>query len=371
MTLQILRALFVLFMASIGYNYVNKSPGVFGESTGLALAFAVVLSVLVLAMDILSSRRKLLAFSGVVAGLLVGLAIAYILSFTVGWLVDVVMPTGGKGDNEVRKQLVSFFTLLMAVICCYLAISFIMQSKDDVRFIIPYVEFAKQSKGSRPMVLDTSALIDGRIQDIVETGVVDSRLVVPRFVLEELQALADCPDKLKRNRGRRGLEVLSKLQGNRKVDVVIYESPSHEEDDSPVDQRLLSTSAEMEARLLTTDFNLQKIAQVRGVEVINLNDLAAAMKPVVLPGERITVQLIKLGEQPGQAVGYLDDGTMVVVDQGRPLIGKAEVEATVTGVVQTSAGRMVFGQLGDAPQVARRGRRQIEGSGSEPPDLES
>src|SRR5438874_7446820 len=237
--------------------------------------------------------------------------------------------------------------MLIAVCACYLSISFILQTKDDFRFIIPYVEFSKATKGARPIVVDTSVLIDGRITDIAGTGIIESQLVVPQFVLLELQQIADSADKLKRNRGRRGLDALAKLRANPRVDVAIFD-PHREEPAATVDQRLMNLAQELGARVLTSDFNLNKVAQLRGVDVINVNDLANALKPAVLPGERMSVRIQKRGEDAGQGVGYLDDGTMVVVEQGAGHLGE-EVEFTVTNTRQTSAGKMIFGRLGEAP----------------------
>jgi uncharacterized protein YacL len=329
MTMHLLRALFVLVMFAIGYQ--------------LAPAFApiaITLAVIVLAVDILSSRRKLLALSGMLVGMLVGLILAGALGYVAEWIVDAFF-------RNRAEQLTPFLKGILNVVCCYLAISFILQTKDDIRFIIPYVEFAKQTKGVRPLLVDTSALVDGRMVDLAEIGLIDCRVLVPRFVLDELHAIADSSDRLRRNRGRRGLDVLAKLQANRKVDVSIFEGAPHLESDQTVDHKLVTLAAEMEARVLTTDFNLNKVAHLRGVDVINLNELAQALKPVVLPGERLAVQLIKAGEQHGQGVGYLDDGTMVVIEQARQFIGGGEVEAQVTSVVQTSAGRMIFGRLAE------------------------
>jgi uncharacterized protein YacL len=212
------------------------------------------------------------------------------------------------------------------------------------------VEFSKQVRGARPIIVDTSAIIDGRILDVADTGVLESRLIVPRFVLHELQLVADHGDKLKRNRGRRGLDVLNKLQSNRKVEVILYDWTGHAspEETEDTDQKLLALSKELNGRLMTTDFNLSKVAQVRGVDVININELAGALRPTVLPGERLHVKLVKAGEDPSQGVGFLDDGTMVVVEQGRSHLND-DVELTVTNVLQTSSGRMIFGRLTNAP----------------------
>ncbi len=362
MTLHLIRALFVLLMASIGWAYLSgpdpSKPGPFGPENALAIfAVPVVIAVLVLAIDIFSSRRKLLALSAILFGTLVGLVLAYILGYAVVWIVERFVPTSGP----VREALAGYFKMLLNIVCCYLMISFILQTKDDIRFIIPYVMFARQTRGQRPLLLDTNVLIDGRIADLADVGLIDSRLIVPRIVLDELQKLADSSDKLKRNRGRRGLEMVARLQSNRKVEVVIYEGTARNAEHEPIDQQLLMLAAEMDGRLFTNDTNLSKVAQLRGVTVVNINDLANAMKPVVLPGEMVKVNLIKPGEQPGQAVGYLEDGTMVVVEQARQFIGAGECEATVTSMVQTSAGRMIFGRLdgqanenGKATQQSRR-----------------
>jgi uncharacterized protein YacL len=260
----------------------------------------------------------------------------------------VVPPSGARSVIVAAK-------LMLGVICCYLAISFILQTKDDIRFVIPYVEFAKQTRGVRPLLLDTSVIIDGRIADICDTRIVDSPLLIPRFVLQELQTIADSSDKLKRNRGRRGLDMLNKLQTNDKVEIKISDArlPSVDEA-ADVDQKLVELAKKIDGRIVTNDYNLNKIAQLRGVEVININDLANAMKPVLMPGEALTVKIIKPGEQAGQGIGYLEDGTMVVAENSREKINQ-EVALTVTSVLQTSAGRMIFGRPeGDAPRP--RGR---------------
>jgi len=226
----------------------------------------------------------------------------------------------------------------------YLVISFVMQTKDDFRFIIPYVEFAKQTRGPRAVLLDTSVIIDGRIADMVDTEFFKFQLTIPRFVLDELQDLADSADKLRRNRGRRGLDILARLRRSDKADLQILDTRLREvaQSDS-VDSKLVALAQHLGGRVMTNDYNLNKVAQLRGVEVMNINDLANALKTVVLPGESLSVTVLKPGEEPGQGVGYLPDGTMVVVEQGREQIGK-EVSLVVTSVLQTSAGRMVFGR---------------------------
>jgi uncharacterized protein YacL len=265
----------------------------------------------------------------------------YGFSLAIPLVVEAYMP---YASDAQRLAISSNVDIVIGVVLTYLAISFVLQTKDDFRFIIPYVEFSKQTKGSRPMLLDTSVLIDGRVADIAETGILESRLIVPRFVLSELQTVADSGDKLKRNRGRRGLDVLQRLQSNKRTEVIMYDSSARDAGPEDVDAKLMNLAAELSGRVLTNDFNLNKVASLRGVDVININDLANALKPVVLPGERMTVRLLKPGESPGQGVGYLVDGTMVVVEQGRPHLNE-EIEFTVTSVLQTSAGKMIFGRL--------------------------
>jgi len=274
-------------------------------------------------------------------------------------------PRGSTMSN--RDMVVRNMNLVLGCVSCYLSISFILQTKDDFRFIIPYVEFNKQTKGSRPILLDTSILIDGRITDIGSTGIFESQLIVPRFVLDELQLVADSSDKLKRNRGRRGLDVLAKLRALPQVEVFIYDHSVHSETEvEGVDQKLLALAKQLNGRVLTTDFNLNKVAQLRGVDVININDLANALKPVVLPGERMHVRLVKNGEEAGQGVGYLDDGTMVVVEQGAGNLDR-EVEFVVTNTRQTSAGKMIFGRVADGQSSAAPAGAPAKALGSATP----
>ncbi len=188
-------------------------------------------------------------------------------------------------------------------------------------------------------VLDTSVIIDGRIEDLVQTGFVEGQLVIPQFVLEELQQIADSADNLRRRKGRRGLDVLRALRDNSELDVQIVDTDFPEI--SAVDRKLIQLAKELEADLLTTDFNLNKVAQVEDIQVLNINKLANAVKPRFIPGEELEVEVIDRGEEIGQGVGYLDDGTMVVIENGRRFIGKT-VRATVSSSLQTDAGKMLF-----------------------------
>ena len=309
---------------------------------------------LIVVTDVLVRNKQITTLSALYFGLLLGMLLGNILSTALEpFLFDWQGPPPRAGevsglDREQSKQR-RLVTLLITLGCCYVCVSTLLQTKDEFRFIIPYVEFSRQIKGARPLVLDTSVIIDGRIADICDTRFVDTKMLVPRFVLQELQSVADSSDKLKRNRGRRGLDMLKRMQGNAKIDLQIHEANLPEvREATKVDERLVAFAKALGARVVTNDYNLNKIAQLQGVEVINLNELANALKSVALPGEVLSVKLVKPGEPPTQGVGYLEDGTMVVVEQGRPYLG-TEVAITVTSVLQTPAGRMIFGRLEGRP----------------------
>ena len=205
---------------------------------------------------------------------------------------------------------------------------------------IPGLDRIVEDSGSKnTKILDTSVIIDGRVADISEAGFLEGPLIIPQFVLKELQQIADSPDSLKRNRGRRGLDILQRMQKNMEIDIQFLDQdfPKIKE----VDAKIVALGKELDAKVLTNDFNLNKVAELQGVGVLNINQLANAVKPVVLPGEMMNVYILKEGKEAGQGVAYLDDGTMVVVDNARRLIGKS-LDVLVTSVLQTTAGRMIF-----------------------------
>jgi uncharacterized protein YacL len=262
-----------------------------------------------------------------------------------GALVNVVNMINESWGLGLSPGVVASIRAMMVICICYLTISVVMRTKDDVRFVIPYVEFAKQTKGMRPLVLDTSAIVDGRIADLCQSKLFDAAVLVPRFVLNELQLIADSADKLKRQRGRRGLDILNKMQSNPGMDVEIDDSVIAEvEELRGVDQKIVSFAKINNGRVVTTDYNLSKVAQVRGVDVLNINDLASMLKVVALPGEPMTIKIIKPGEESDQGIGYLEDGTMVVVEGARNKIGR-DISIGVTSSLQTSAGKMIFGKF--------------------------
>ena len=359
--LMVLRGFFIILSVGIAFTmagFLNEEGSLRTDimqgfwAIGF-LAAAVGLSF----VDKLFTRKTMPIVAAVVFGLLVGGFIAYLL----GIPFELLM--AGYVKQEGNQALVTGGKLLMTVVICYLTISFVVRTRDNFRFIIPYIEFAKEVKGLKPLVLDTSVIIDGRIADVVETHIITSPLVIPRFVLQELHNVSDSADKLKRNRGRRGLDMLNRLQTSVNADVHINETVL--EPGEKVDEKLVELSKNLGGSLITNDFNLNKLATLQGVEVININDLAQALRPVILPGEAMQVKVVKAGEGYDQGVGYLEDGTMVVVEHGRASIGST-VGIVVTSLIQTSAGRMIFGKIEGAGNSGgdRRGSGSSNSSSS-------
>jgi len=331
-------AVFAIVQASESDSFLSEYPGAqkFVRSHKEATFVLLMLATQVLTViDIIFPRKRIDVISAVYFGALVGWLLSYLLySAVVTFLVAARFP----------PELANVPAVLLGIMMPYLCISFLLQTKDDFRFIIPYVEFAKEVKGGRPIIVDTSSLIDGRISDFMDTNVLDNELVIPNFVLEELQSIADSNDKMRRVRGRRGLEVLTKLQQNPKVEVRLLDARDKELSEMTVDLRLVALAKRMTGRIITNDFNLNKVAGVQGVDVINLNDVSNSLKPRYLPGELLRLKIIREGEGIAQGVGYLDDGTMVVVEQASSMVGK-EIDVAVTSMLQNSSGRMIFGRM--------------------------
>jgi uncharacterized protein YacL len=345
--IKVIRVIFLILVTLVGVAYVHAAP----DWTSWTLTLGgVTVSFVIIALDVLYPQKKLTVLSGVLFGLLVGV----LVSVSLGYLLEQAVKTFLDIDSfsPSDKVLMECIRLLMSLIIVYITVSFILQTKDDFRFIIPYVEFQRATKGPRPILLDTSVIIDGRIADMAATGMFETQLVVPRFVLQELQTIADSGDRLKRSRGRRGLEVLEKLKALPRIELRFWDGtltqlPQDVADEisgGGVDQKLVALAQQEHARIMTNDFNLNKVAGLRGIAVININSIAEALKPVVLPGETMTVRIIKPGENVGQGVGYLVDGTMVVVEGGRDKVGQ-EVEVVVTNMIQNAAGKMIFGRM--------------------------
>ena len=326
------RLMFVFILAGVGTILIR-----FNENDGPGyLPYFVMFGTLlvaagVIALDMFFEKKRIEIVTAIYFGLLVGMLLTYLL-----WVA--LMPMLAN-----TQQAPAFF-LMLAVILCYICISMLLQTKDDFRFVIPYVEFVRELKGTHPLILDTSCIIDGRIAQLADTAILDSQLIMPQFVLRELQGIADSSDKLRRVRGRRGLDILNTLQNHDKLEFVIYDREQSEWAGLPVDMKLVLLAKQMDGKLVTGDFNLNKVAKVHNVPVINLNDIANALRPQFLPGEAFHLRIVKAGEGHDQGIGYLDDGTMVVVEGGRERIGK-ECDVTVTSNLQTQSGRMIFARI--------------------------
>ena len=341
MLLLILRLLYLVISAGAILAYIRTDDVVGGESTlpriieqNKVAAFFVLLflSQSVTIVDLLIRKKRIEVISAVYFGILVGVLLAYLM---IQALTPIVPTT-----NPFNTVVVLITLLIMPYIC----VSLLLQTKDDFRFVIPYVEFQRDLKSGRPLVVDSSSLIDGRIADVIETQIIESQLIVPDFVLAEVQDIADSSDKNRRIRGRRGLEVLAKMQQSRFVDVRVQETLRTDFKMMTVDQKVVALAKQLRGGVITNDFNLNKVASVQGIPVINLNDVSNALKPRYIPGERLQIKVIKEGEINTQGVGYLDDGTMVVCENASHLLGK-DISVIVTSVLQSSAGRMIFGKM--------------------------
>ena len=339
MLLYLVRIVYFCICAGAIATYVNPGEktdhtvGFVDEHSLISFFVLLLLTQIVTVVDVFIPRKRVDMISAVYLGILIGALLSYLLIGAMNPLLEIKA-------LEPYKTGINILTSLMIT---YFSVSFLLQTKDDFRFVIPYVEFARELKGGKPLIIDSSALIDGRIADVADTRILDSKMLVPEFILKEVQDIADSTDKNRRVRGRRGLDVLSKLQNNPNVEISVYETSANGGGHS-VDQRLVVLAKELGGRVVTNDFNLNKVANVQGVAVINLNDVANALKPRYLPGDHLNIKVIKEGESHGQGVGYLDDGTMVVCDQSSHLIGK-DIQAVVTSVLQSSAGRMIFAKL--------------------------
>ncbi len=332
--LVVLRCFFIVITAGLATWFVRSD--ILPASTPVWAPWLIFFSALIIAggaiaVDVFVPRKRIDIITAVYFGVLIGLILTYAITIALSPLME---------NNPYSDAI----NAVIGVVICYTCISMLIQTKDDFRFIIPYVEFSKEVKGLKPYVLDTSVIIDGRIADLIETNTFDNPLIMPRFVLAELQGIADSNDRLRRARGRRGLDVLNRMRTDEHVEMQILDRESAEMDGQPVDMKLVLLAKELGAKIVTGDYNLNKVARLHSVEVINLNDIANSLKPVYLPGEQFDVKIVKAGESPGQGVGYLEDGTMIVVEGGRDHIHET-VRLAVTSVLQTSAGRMIFGRF--------------------------
>lgn len=338
LTVNLLRVLFITFFGAIGGIVTSETQGssVPGLLVGLLFGLVIVLA------DRLLKGFSLRAFSSATFGLLLGLLFATLL----------------MASDILRYQSDTVQWAARLVVYCtfgYLGMMLAMRSnRDEFSLIIPYVRFARETTQHEPIIVDTNIIIDGRIADLCATGFLSRALIVPRFVLGELQTLADSRDPLKRERGRRGLDILNKLQQSREIDLTIHETSG--DADLSTDARLVRTAKILQARLLTNDHALCQVARLQQVGTLNLADLARALRPNAIAGDELELNLVKEGREAHQAVGYLPDGTMIVVNHARPQLGKT-VAVIVSSALQTGAGRIIFAELtesGSRPAAAAK-----------------
>ena len=330
LTVNLLRALFLTFCAAIGgivtaETQRNAIPGIL---IGAVFALLLVLS------DRLLKGFSLRAFSSATFGLMLGLLFANLL------MASQILRYQPESTQWAAR-------LIVYSAFAYLGMMLAMRSsRDEFSLIIPYVRFARETTQREPLVVDTNVIIDGRIADLCSTGFLSRSLIVPRFVLGELQTLADSRDPIKRERGRRGLEILNQLQRSREIELTIHDSGG-DDGEATIDARLVRTAKLLQARLLTNDTALCQVARLQQVQALNLGDLIRALRPNVVAGDELELNLVKEGREAHQAVGYLPDGTMIVVNHARPHLGTT-AKVVVSSALQTGAGRLIFAELKEA-----------------------
>ena len=340
----VLRVLFVALFILLGYisefQWLFPFPvpqgRLFGAAIGLFFAGTVLL------VDAFFKRFTVRNTLAILLGIALGLLVHRLFMGVVVY-------------SSISQEALHQIGVISAVMFSYLGAVVCLRGQDEFNLVIPFVQLEGKGAGEELILLDTSVIIDGRIADIAETHFLSGRLILPRFVLKELQLIADSSDPLKRNRGRRGLDILNRIKKNPNLEVKIHEMDFPEL--TTVDAKLVKMGQVVSAKVFTNDYNLNKVAELQGVKVLNINELANALKPVVMPGETMQVKILKEGKEHDQGVAYLNDGTMVVVDNGRRRIGQT-VTVTVTSVLQTQAGRMIFARQGEIeePATSSRGR---------------
>jgi len=329
MSLWVIRILFLSLCVSGGYAVSQVRPEMISNGTlGMIIGFG--LGGLLIAVDEMLKGFSLRAFSAATFGLTLGLVLAWIVNQS-----QVFVFASEDLQWLIRLGLFLSFGYIGMILA-------MRSNKEDFSLIIPFVRFASQNRPDNLLLLDTSVIIDGRITDLIAANYLEGIIVVPRFVLRELQEIADSNDPARRARGRRGLEMLSRIQRNKRNEVKVHEGDFPEE--KQVDVKLVRLARLLGAKLYTNDYNLGKIADLQSVPYVNLHELSQALKPVILPGEAFSLRLVREGKDKGQAVGYLNDGTMVVVNQAQHLLGQ-NVQVQVINLLQTGAGVIIFADL--------------------------
>ena len=340
MLIWIVRILIVLAGPLIAYIQV--------EATLQSVLIGFGISAAIVILEYFFQKTPLDTLVIAIIGIVMGLIAAKLLDYGI-YLID----------NHKINIFFEKYSLLIKIVFSYFGATIAVKKKDELDLLDKDIfKTLKKSKPLEPILLDTSAIIDGRILDISETKFLFATLVIPKFVLEELQKLADSNDAIKRNRSKRGLDIVAKLQKSEAVVTKIYDRDYKNLEGT--DSKLTELAKELNAKIITTDFNLNKMAAIQGVTVLNMNDLANALTPIFLPGESVMIFLVKEGKEQNQAIGYLDDGTMVVAEDGRRYVGK-KVELNVTSIIQTSSGIMVFGRISENNEPVQNNRKNGNG----------
>src|SRR5829696_575049 len=333
----IIRVSFVALLAMVGYllNPLAQTRHIdapIGTRQLLSALLGAVIAGIIIAFEMRARKASLRTLIGAATGSILGIIGAYLI----GMLIST------QDINTVPGEVKVFLTIALAFFMGYIGLMVGAAKGEYLDLSALGGIFSDKTVKHEYKVLDTSVIIDGRIANVAETGFLSGTMIIPNFILAELQQVADSADSSKRQRGRRGLDMLQRLRNNSKLDIQIVETdfPSVKE----VDLKLIELGKQLDAVIVTNDFNLNKVSQLRGVEVLNINELANALKPVVLPGEAMRVFILKEGKEYNQGVAYLDDGTMVVVDNARRMISK-NIDVVVTSVLQTTAGKMIFGRF--------------------------
>lgn len=334
----IIRGSIALVVAAVGAVILALT----GLQVHTSIVVGILLAVALFGLQIGAEKFSLKAFSVLMIGLVIGVIMSFLVRAMVGGLTESVVGPDSPEAEKIADRYVNWAWGISLILFTYFGILIANRGASQFSLFSPEEHAPSGAKGPYRIIVDTSVIIDGRLADIGATGFVEGHLIIPRFVLKELQAIADSSDHLKRARGRRGLDMLNRIQKDPNMDVVISEEDFPKIRD--VDAKLVKLAKSLDAKIFTNDYNLNKLAELQQVQVLNINDLANALKPVILPGEMMSVRIVREGKEHGQGVAYLDDGTMVVVNDARDKIGQ-KLNVAVTSVLQKPAGRMIFAEI--------------------------
>ena len=359
MAIKITRVMFVLSCVVmgliwtnflLGYVYEDSSVPIAGSTTMLWRIFGGAAGGIISVLVLFGLRFVTQELFERLFPVIIAVAFSMMIGYFLAQYIRIFWPLQEGNEGDVSRHVYTMSTLVL--VFGFIGISLGLTKASSWESLVTVVKRQKLAFGN-PKIVDTSAIIDGRIREIIDAGFIEGTLIIPRFILKELQQVADSADVLRRTKGRRGLDILKAMQEDASnVDLEIVDDDP--EDIREVDGKLVALAREYGAKILTTDYNLNKVAQIEGISVLNVNDLANALKPAALPDENLEVKIVKEGKEVDQGVGYLDDGTMIVVDGGRNYVGR-RVSVVVTSVLQTAAGRMIFTKLGQVlPEEARQ-----------------